>query len=161
MHSYASQNLVKLYANLRTIPEALYRRFSSLASDGAPKTKEDERLLARPLCAELLEYSRKAANAVAPTMPEIDWRTLRRTLSGTFPQTDRIRRFPGVPIPRACSAGWIPRCRRRRRCYQGPRAHRPAARPSRPTSCSTCRRPNRPRRFRHRIPRRSRRACAR
>ena len=35
MHSYASQNLVKLYANLRTIPEALYRRFNSLASDGA------------------------------------------------------------------------------------------------------------------------------
>ena len=65
MHSYASQNLVKLCANLRTIPETLYRRFNSLVSDGALTTKEGERPFARPLSAGLLEYSRKAANVVA------------------------------------------------------------------------------------------------
>lgn len=65
MHSYASQNLVKLCANLRTIPEVFCRRFDGLVGDGALKTKEDEQPFARPLCAELLEYSRKAANAVA------------------------------------------------------------------------------------------------
>lgn len=95
MHSYASQNLVKLCANLRTIPEALYRRFNSLVNDGALKTKRTSDRSLVLLALDCWNIVGRQRTRWPPAAPEIDRRTRRRMSDAAFPQTGRIRRFPG------------------------------------------------------------------